>query len=117
MKLIIAGGREEKLTQDHIVYLDDINTTMDITQVVSGGARGIDTDGEQWARIRNIPVKQFLPDYAKFKKGAPLVRNREMAEYADALAVFPGGKGTNHMYYRAKECGLTIFDFRHQSDH
>jgi len=33
------------------------------------------------------------------------------AEYADAVATFPGGRGTDSIYGEAKKVGITIYDF------
>jgi hypothetical protein len=45
-------------------------------------------------------------------KKAGFVRNAEMAEYADMLMAFPGGRGTDNMVKQAKRFGLKIFDHR-----
>lgn len=108
MKTIIAGGRDTQLTLEDIEYLN----TLDITEVVSGGARGIDTEGEIWAQETGIPIKRFPAEWNKYGKGAGFKRNVQMAEYADALVVFPGGNGTNHMFRTATKHGLVVFDRR-----
>ena len=68
--------------------------------------------GEVWAKKNKVPVKKFPADWEKFGKSAGYRRNQQMAEYADAVILFPGGKGTNHMYDIAKRMGLIIYDFR-----
>lgn len=50
--------------------------------------------------------------YGPYNANAGFQRNVEMADYGDALAVFPGGKGTEHMLREAVKRKLTIFDFR-----
>ena len=109
MKLIIAGGRDYKLTRQDFDKLDGIQG---VTEVVSGCARGVDSAGECWARNRLIPIKQFPADWDRWGKRAGFIRNIEMANYADALAVFPGGNGTAHMFKTARQYGLQIYDFR-----
>lgn len=98
MKVIIAGSRsieEDWILVDHCVRLSGY----EITEVVSGGARGIDTSGEQFAIIRGIPFKRFPADWNSKGKSAGILRNIEMANYADALiAIWDGkSKGTLHM--------------------
>lgn len=97
MKVIIAGSRH--IEDDTLVYRAINQSCFDITEVVSGTARGIDTLGEQWAKAHNIPCKRFPPDWDKHGKKAGILRNVEMAEYADALvAVWDGfSRGTAHM--------------------
>lgn len=46
-----------------------------------------------------------------FKLGAGPVANRQMAAYADAVAVFPGGSGTRNMLAKARRAGKRIFNF------
>jgi len=109
MKLIISGGRDYKLTRRDFDRLDDIQG---VTEVVSGCARGVDSAGECWARNRMIPIKQFPADWDQFGKRAGMLRNQEMADYADALAVFRGGRGTANMVHEATTRGLPIYGFR-----
>ncbi len=70
-----------------------------ITEIVSGGAFGVDREGELWGVNNNIPVRQFLPDYETHSKLAPLVRNQDMADYADHGIIFWDqiSTGTKHM--------------------
>lgn len=110
MKIIIAGGRDYHLNENDFSKLDQLKDT--ISEVVSGCARGVDTAGEMWAKKNNIPVKKFPADWEKFGKSAGYRRNQQMAEYADAVVLFPGGKGTGHMYDIAKRMELVIYDFR-----
>jgi len=94
VKVIIAGSRDLHGPIDKAVT--DSNFT--ITEVVSGGARGIDRAGEEWAKGSGIPIKTFIPDWEQ-GKAAGIWRNTDMAEYADALiAIWDGkSKGTLHM--------------------
>ena len=59
---------------------------------MSGGARGIDTCAAEFARAHGLKLTEFLPDYARYGKGAPIVRNKQIAEYADEVLAFWDGK-------------------------
>lgn len=109
MRLIIAGGRDQRLTKNDREWLDALEG---VTEVVSGNCRGIDYDGEQWARSHDVKVKLFLADWDAYGRAAGPIRNRQMAEYGDALAVFPGGRGTNNMLACAQDAVLVIYDRR-----
>jgi len=109
MKLIIAGGRDYILNEHDIKKL---NAIPGVTEVVSGGATGADSCGEKWAVYRKLPVKIFHAEWGKHGRSAGPLRNKQMAEYADAVALFPGGKGTSNMYMNALKYKLRIFDFR-----
>ena len=112
MKLIIAGGRDYQFTPEDHDRLHAIDRQRRVTEVVSGGASGADKCGEKWALDNAITIHRFPADWKLHGKAAGPIRNRQMAEYADAVALFPGGKGTASMFAIATELGLKIFDFR-----
>ena len=121
MKLIIAGSR-------HIDHLSrywfrdtlsnfNIDCTLsadpiEIDEIVSGGASGVDTCGEKFAKSYHIPVKQFLPDWSLYGKYAGPKRNKEMAIYADALLLIWNGKslGSKNMKNEMQKLGKPIFE-------
>lgn len=112
MKVIIAGSRKG-------ATLFDVEEAMDVpdlvpTEVVSGGARGVDTLGEQWAKDKGVPVVRFLADWDSGKRHAGHLRNQKMADYADALvAVWDGqSRGTRDMVERALRKGMSVYIYR-----
>jgi hypothetical protein len=110
MKLIIAGGRRYQFTADDVRRLNDLLGQVD--EVITGGSSGADECGEHWARSFGIPVRRFSAAWRTHGRAAGPIRNRDMAEYADAVALFPGGRGTASMHREAILAGLRIFDFR-----
>ena len=93
MKLIIAGTRT--LPQKVILYIHEWwidNNKPTITEVVEGGAAGVDYCGYLWAKFNGIPVKEFEAEWKKHGKAAGPIRNRAMAEYADELLLIWDGK-------------------------
>lgn len=113
MRTIIAGGRNYFLTPSDIEKLNSLKS--EITEVVSGAATGADAGGEKWAHQNNIPVTLFKANWKLFGKSAGHRRNRQMAEYAEAVILFPGGTGTENMFHQAQTCGLKIYDWRKES--
>ena len=79
-------------------------------EIVSGGAKGIDTCAAEFARANNIKLTEFLPDYKRFGRGAPLKRNITIIEYADTVLAFWDGKskGTAFVIDSAKKLGKEI---------
>lgn len=66
----------------------------DVSEVVSGGADGVDGFGEELAGKFGVDVSVFSVEYvdeAPNRKVAPLVRNTAMAEYADGLVAVQEG--------------------------
>jgi hypothetical protein len=119
MKTIISGSRW--ITDHQMVWSAIGLSGFDITEVVSGGARGVDATGEMWAAWWNIPVRKFPAVWrgkdGAHNPGAGLQRNSEMARYAEALiAVWDGrSTGTKHMIAQANYYGLKhiyVYDAR-----
>lgn len=108
MKTIIAGSR----SCDCMAELELAIRTcgFEITEVVSGTARGADLLGEKWARNNGIPIKRFPADWDKHGKSAGYRRNEEMAQYADSLVALWDGesRGTAHMVKIARKAGLSV---------
>jgi len=112
MKVIIAGGRDfrdyQRLSDlcDHKLqrYLP---TELEI---VSGTCSGADLLGEAYANERGYSIKRFPADWNKHGKSAGYIRNKQMAEYADALIAFWDGKskGTKMMIELAQNLGLKV---------
>lgn len=111
LRTIIAGSRSitdikfvEEAVRDfnHKGYI--------INEVVSGGARGVDTLGETWAKERGIPLIIFPADWETYGKMAGFKRNYEMAKYAEALILVWDGKslGSRSMRCIAENQGLIV---------
>jgi hypothetical protein len=114
MITIIAGSRYGVTYQD---VLNAINESgFDITEVVSGTAKGADTFGELYSEQNNIPLSNFIPQWKTLGKKAGIVRNCDMGDYADALiAVWDGkSKGTKHMIETATNKGLKVYVYNLQ---
>lgn len=60
-------------------------------EIVSGGARGVDLCAAEYAKANGLTLVEFLPDYKRYGRAAPLVRNREIVDYADRVIVFWNG--------------------------
>ena len=112
MKTIIAGSRSIR-DMGHLVAAILV-CPWDITTVISGTATGVDTLGEEWARENGIPVERFPADWNKYGKSAGVIRNRQMAERADALVALWDGnsRGTGHMIQAAHKAGLEVMVYR-----
>lgn len=79
-------------------------------EIVSGTAKGADQLGERFAKEHNYQIKQFPADWNTYGKKAGYIRNKQMAEYADALVAFWNGesKGTKSMIELAEKNLLQI---------
>jgi len=114
MKIIIAGGRNYQFTDKDVEKLNSIKHLT--TEIVSGGAKGVDSEGERWAKSNGIPVKMFKADWNQYGRAAGPIRNKQMAQYADAIVLFPGGSGTDNMHANAVKANLKIYDYRDKNN-
>lgn len=120
IKLIIAGGRDVHLSDRQFGFLDGVLDGLraqgtDVSEVISGGASGVDCDGESWASKHGIPVRIFKPDWNMRGKAAGPFRNSLMANHAgrDGICIlFPGGSGTASMFEEANKVGMKVIDRR-----
>jgi hypothetical protein len=111
VKVIIAGSRSIVSFAPVAVAVE--SSGFKISEVVSGCAKGVDISGEVWAQIHKVAFRRFHADWGRFDSLAGLVRNEEMAEYADALvAVWDGvSAGTKHMIWTMQERRKPTFTY------
>lgn len=85
----------------------------DTEEIISGGARGVDTLAREYAQAHGIPCTEIRPDYARYGKGAPLRRNLEIIEKADLVIALWDGKstGTAHTIRKCREIGKPVVIF------
>lgn len=68
-------------------------------EIVTGGAAGLDTIAEKWAKRHGIEWICFLPQYKIYGgKWAPIKRDEEMINYCDELIAFWDGKSPGTKY-------------------
>ena len=60
--------------------------------VIAGGANGVDTLAEHWAKKNKIEFVAYPARWDKFGKRAGIMRNHEMVEFCDYLIAFWDGK-------------------------
>ena len=115
MKVIVAGSRS--IESLGVVKKAIEDSGFEITEIVSGRAKGVDRLGEHYALVRSIPTKLFPADWDKHGKAAGPMRNREMANYADAAVIIWDGvsKGTKHMIYEMNKRGKKCHIYMHLS--
>jgi hypothetical protein len=113
MRVIIAGSR-------HIHDRNVLNEALrscpfaeEIETVISGGCKGVDRLGEEWARENSKKLVVIRAKWDEYKNSAGPIRNSVMAQAADALIAIPNpngpSKGTDDMIKKAKRYGLLVY--------
>lgn len=87
LKVAIVGSRDIENTNE--VYQKICSAIpLNCTEIVSGGAIGVDTLAERYAKEHGLPITVFLPEYEKYGKNATLLRNTQIVKHADKILVF-----------------------------
>lgn len=107
MKTIIAGSR--KITGYNLL-LEAIQQSWTPTQVICGGAPGVDYLGSRWAKEHDVPLVMVLADWARIGRAAGILRNKEMVGIAEGLIAVWDGKspGTQHIIEEAQRRSLRV---------
>lgn len=85
MRVAVIGSRNARdLTVEDLIAAIPLNCT----QLISGGAQGVDQLARQAAERLSIPIAEYLPDYPAYGRKAPLIRNSQIIEHADLVLAF-----------------------------
>ena len=111
MKVAIIGSRNLKI-ENLEKYLP-----RKTDEIVSGGASGIDACAARWAKEHSLTLTEFLPQYEKYGRAAPILRNRQIAEYADCAIAFWDGRsrGTKYTVQEFKKQGKEVWVYLYAS--
>lgn len=104
MKVAVIGSRGLTVP-DLSLYLPP-----EVTEIVSGGAAGVDTSAAQYARAHGLTLTEFRPDYAAHGRRAPLLRNLQIIDYSDLVLAFWDGqsRGTSFVIKKCLSKGKPV---------
>ena len=99
MKLLVVGSRS--ITEFDL----SPHVQAEVDTVISGGANGIDSIAERYADLHRLSKYILRPRYDLYGRAAPLKRNEQMVDMADAVLVIWDGrsKGTQYTVRYAKK--------------
>ncbi|MBQ8414215.1 MAG: hypothetical protein IJX58_03095 [Clostridia bacterium] len=85
MKIAVIGSRN--------LTVDDLGKYIPsgCKKIVSGGAIGIDKCAVEYARRQGIELLELFPDYKKYGKAAPIIRNKMIVDESDFVIAFWNG--------------------------
>lgn len=108
MRVAVVGSRT--LTVPNLGdYLPE-----NVSEIVSGGARGVDQCARAYALSHGIRLTEYLPDYARHGRRAPLMRNDLIVARAELVLAFWDGRsrGTVYTIRRCRAMGVPYRVFR-----
>lgn len=105
MKVVVAGIRYKdpvnKIVYDDYTFVVNAiaESGYEISELISGHAIGVDTLGEQYAILHDIPLTFRPADWNRHGKAAGPFRNKQMSIECDAAVIVWDGKsaGTYNM--------------------
>lgn len=107
MKLAVIGSRN---FTDYNLLKRELDALNNITEVVSGAAKGTDELAKKYALENNITLVEFPADYKTYGHKAPHIRNDQIIKYSDKLIAFWDGqsKGTQSVFRKADKKGKLL---------
>ena len=114
MKLVVAGSRDFNDKKLLFEKIDLLRERFDITEIISGTAKGADSLGAEYGSENEIPVIEFPANWNKYGKGAGHIRNKQMADYCDLGIIFWDGAslGTKNMIITMKNLNKKCYIIR-----
>lgn len=97
--MVLVTGSRSIADIDISEYLKNIDV------LLTGGAKGVDSLAIAYAEKNSIKHIEILPNYAKYNRAAPVIRDEEMVKMCDrVVAIWDGkSKGTKHTIDFAKK--------------
>ena len=82
----------------------------DTTEIVSGGARGVDASAREYALRHGLKLTEYLPEYSRYGRATPLKRNITIIENADLVLAFWDGtsRGTKFVIDNCEKRNIPI---------
>lgn len=109
-KVVVAGGRDFNNYPLLCKTLDNLLQNQPHVTIVSGGAKGADSLGAQYAEDKPCHCILKEANWKLHGKSAGYKRNVEMSEISDATVCFWDGKsrGTKHMMDITEKSGKPL---------
>ncbi len=106
MKTAVIGSRN---FNDYELLVRELDK-FQITELISGGARGADQLAARYAKVRGIPLTEHKPDYRIYGKKATYVRNDLIIKECERLIAFWDGKspGTGSVIDKTRKKGKEV---------
>lgn len=113
----VVGSREFtnyaqlKRVLDQTLHMDD--------EIASGGAKGVDSMAQRYAKEEGFNIHIYYPKYARYRMGATFKRNKEIVENSElVLAFYVKGRfqqgGTANTAKWARELGVELREYEEE---
>ena len=104
MKVAVIGSRG--------LHVDNLEKYLpeETTEIISGGAKGVDACAREYALRHGLKLTEYLPEYSRYGRSAPLKRNITIIENADLVLAFWDGvsRGTKYVIDNCKKRNIPV---------
>lgn len=120
VKIALVGGRN---VEDFSFVLDRFEEVLIKeglhkyqVEIVSGGAKGVDSIAKKIASLYGIPFRKFPAEWDRYGKKAGPLRNSKIVESSDIVIAIPSpfSKGTWDTVRKAQKRRLKTYVFEHK---
>lgn len=116
MKLAIIGSR---LFNNYLKLEREVLSNYelkDIESIVSGGAKGADSLGAEFAKRHQLQLIEFIPEWKKYGRKAGYLRNTLIVDEADCIIAFLEGesRGTWDSIQKALKLNKPVIIIPHE---
>lgn len=112
MRILVCGSREYDSWEYINAELSRFKERNKITEIIHGGAAGVDSFAGLFARRNDVKETVFMADWDKYGKAAGPIRNKQMLDEGkpDLVIAFPTekSKGTRNMIEQAEKAGVDV---------
>lgn len=117
-RLAVVGTRWFDDFDTLVKILDRLRLVLQIDVIISGGAEGVDSMAEHYAKVNGIPTEIYLAEWDKYGKGAGFRRNKTIWDNSDIFLVIWDGesKGTAHSFDIAKKQGKDLYVYNYKEN-
>ena len=124
INIAVVGSRTYKdykefkglLSQKLLLICDKDENYSNKVRIISGGAPGVDSMAERFAKEYNIPTTVYKADWETFGRSAGYIRNNDIMHTSEVCIAFWDGesKGTLHTIglFRKFEKDVHIINFK-----
>ncbi len=111
MRLAIVGGRDFNDSALLASIIHNFTSPHFFRHIISGGAKGADSLGAEFARHNGLKLTVFPAEWGKFGKSAGFLRNQTIVDNCDMILAFWDGvsQGTADTIAKAKKAKKPTF--------
>lgn len=104
MRVLVCGGRNYRDFDFVCKVLNELHASEPITEIIYGGAYGVDAMAASWAISKGIERTKYDAEWELYGPSAGPRRNQQMVDtMPDLVVAFPGDEETQDLLNKAEK--------------